>query len=298
MNAIAVWVLSVWIAWVAQTGGAPTQPNLVEARKLVVEASTLLEQKEYAKAAERYVQAIEAGPTSPTTRYNAACCFARTGKTDDAFQYLDQAIEQGWNDAAHLGTDPDLDSLRTDPRWNGVVAACHAQRESYRKSLGNAELYDELKRRVKIDQDARTANPIDVEALTRIDQDNTAWMKGVIDKHGWPGFAMVGKDGAQGAWLLVQHADLDTAFQRRCLDLMTAAVERNDVTPVEVAYLTDRVLLAEGKSQVYGTQFWTVEGELRPRPIEDEPNVDARRAKVGLEPIAVYAERMKALEQK
>ena len=63
---------------------------------------------------------------------------------------------------------------------------------------------------------------------------------------------MVGKDGAHAAWLLAQHADRDPAFQRRRLDLVTQAAARGQASPTELAYLTDRGLLAEGKSQEYG----------------------------------------------
>jgi hypothetical protein len=265
---------------------------------LVVEASTALEGKDCAKAAGLYAQALVAGATSFTTAYNVACCFALAGRADDAFKHLTLAVDKGWTDVEKLGEDTDLESLRKDKRWQAVVAGCTAKREEFRRSLGNAELYDELMRRMKIDQAARMANPIDVDSLQKIDADNTAWMKGVLDNHGWPGFALVGKPGAQAAWLLIQHADADVPFQRRCLDLITTAHAKGDVAAMDVAYLTDRVYLAEGKPQVYGTQFWTVDGELSPRPIEDEANVDQRRAKVGLEPIAVYAQRMRSLDHK
>lgn len=55
-------------------------------------------------------------------------------------------------------------------------------------------------------------------------------------------------DGAVAAWLLAQHADQDPPLQRRCLDLMRVAPE-TEVSPSHIAYLTDRVMLAEGESQ-------------------------------------------------
>jgi hypothetical protein len=58
---------------------------------------------------------------------------------------------------------------------------------------------------------------------------------------------------------------------------------------------TDRILVAEGKPQRYGTQFHTVDGKLVPRPIEDEANVDARRAAVGLGTMAEYNEQMQRM---
>ena len=103
----------------------------------------------------------------------------------------------------------------------------------------------------------------------------------------------MGEDGANAAWLLVQHADADSQFQRKCLDLM-AKLPKGEVSQVQFGFLTDRVLLAEGKKQIYGTQFHAVDGKLQPRPLEDEANVDKRRADIGLRPLADYA---KALEK-
>ena len=120
-----------------------------------------------------------------------------------------------------------------------------------------------------------------------VDEDNTKWLKDVVEKHGWPTNTLVGKDGANAGWLLVQHADHDPKFQRRCLDLM-ADLPKHEVSQSNLAYLTDRVLLAEGKKQLYGTQFAVVDGKWKPRPLEDEASVDKRRAEVGLPPLAEY----------
>jgi hypothetical protein len=119
---------------------------------------------------------------------------------------------------------------------------------------------------VKDDQNARNAL-LGVETpsaelqkkMEEIDQRNTAGLKGVVDKHGWPGRSSVGDEGAHNAWLLAQHADRDRAFQKRCLKLMKDAVQKGEAAGKELAYLTDRVLVAEGQKQIYGTQF-TVKG--------------------------------------
>src|SRR5262245_53317506 len=127
--------------------------------------------------------------------------------------------------------------------------------------------------------------------LNEIDAENTKWLKGVVERHGWPTNTLVGTDGADAAWLLVQHADADPKFQRRCLDLMTK-LPKNEIPQTKLAYLTDRVLLAEGKKQKYGTQFTSTDGTWKPRPIEDEATVDKRRAEVGLGPLAEYAKKI------
>ena len=124
--------------------------------------------------------------------------------------------------------------------------------------------------------------PADFARLTAMDERNTARMKEIVKTHGWPGKSLVGDDGSRRAWLLVQHADRDVAFQKECLALLEEAVKSGEADGVNLAYLADRVATAEGRKQVYGTQF----GDGEPLPIEDEANVDARRKAIGLAPLA------------
>ena len=60
-----------------------------------------------------------------------------------------------------------------------------------------------------------------IDRVIRVGEENMKWLKGVVEKHGWPTNTLAGKDGANAAWLLVQHADADPKFQRQCLDLMS-----------------------------------------------------------------------------
>jgi len=112
---------------------------------------------------------------------------------------------------------------------------------------------------------------------------HNARMGAIIDAHGWPGNSLVGEDGCRAAGFIVQHAVLDPALQRRCVDLLIAAVTQDEAAPFMMALLTDRVLMNEGQPQIYGTQYVGVEGGgLAPWPIADAATVDERRRAVGL----------------
>lgn len=124
--------------------------------------------------------------------------------------------------------------------------------------------------------------------MAEVDGENLPWLKDLIARTGWPGRSAVGEDGAEAAWLLAQHADMDPVFQRLCLELLTAAAADGEVSQKNVAYLTDRVLVAEGKPQEYGTQITAGRGVWEPLPLRDPQTVDERRAVMSLGPLADY----------
>lgn len=201
------------------------------------------------------------------------------------------------------------------------VSSTRAQepKKETKKEIKNPALAKELARRFAVDQaarndlikfmaenhisgvvDATKTDPKIVETfqaklakVQEADRDNTAWLKEMIDKHGWPGKSLVGSAGEQNSWLLAQHADADREFQEFCLKKMQA-MPKGEVEPRNIAYLTDRVLLAQGKKQKYGTQAIMKDGKATPRPLEDPEHVDQRRKSVGLQPLAEY---LKFMEQ-
>lgn len=117
------------------------------------------------------------------------------------------------------------------------------------------------------------------------DANNQERLKAIVDRYGWPTVSMVGQDGAQAAWLIVQHADNDPDFQRRILSLIEPLTATGEVEPASYAYLYDRTHYP----QRYGTQGACVSRqEWQPFEIEDMAGVDARRRTAGLPPLADY----------
>jgi hypothetical protein len=168
----------------------------------------------------------------------------------------------------------------------------------------NDELREELLAMFAEDQAVRTGIPLPGDDRTaeelfgdmdNVDTRNSARMREILDEFGWPGWSLVGRDGAEAAWALIQHADLQPDLQQRGLALLRGAVEADDASPGDLAYLIDRVLVAQDLPQIYGTQIGPgPEGEVAPRtPIEDEANVDARRAAAGLGTLEEYYEEIR-----
>ncbi|HTR80767.1 MAG TPA: DUF6624 domain-containing protein [Bacteroidota bacterium] len=168
--------------------------------------------------------------------------------------------------------------------------------QTVKDSLLRAELLDHL----KADQDVRQTHFIDklqrgiqpgfedVLALNKVDSADIFWMKHYVIPRGWPGISLVGKDGEEAAFLLVQHADLDTAFQSYCLKLLKKAYNEGETSAEHLAYLVDRLEVAAGRPQIYGSQSFVKDGQVIFRPIRDSSTVDERRARLGLMPLGEY----------
>jgi hypothetical protein len=133
------------------------------------------------------------------------------------------------------------------------------------------------------------------DSLRAVDEPHAARLWEILDDYErWPAVSLVGEDGAHAAWLLAQHAVTDPGLQRRCLDLLEVAVALDDAPAIHLAYLVDRVRMADGLDQLYGTQFVT-SGErdtIEPWPIEDADGVDRRRARLGLPTLALHSRLM------
>jgi hypothetical protein len=188
----------------------------------------------------------------------------------------------------------------------GCVVACviglGGRPSAGKQSIGNPALRAELLERADKDQVVRREliekgvdRPNeDVVARGRtIDPENLARLRVIVAEYGWPGQGLVGKDGTEAAFLLVQHADL--VFQKEMLPLVEAAYHAQQLPGQDYALLTDRVLVREGKRQRYCTQFQVRDRDLIPDPIEDEAAVDERRADLGLPRLAEYLRLMREL---
>jgi hypothetical protein len=129
----------------------------------------------------------------------------------------------------------------------------------------------------------------DIENLMAVDAAHLPQIKEIVAQHdGLPDAAKVGMDGVAAAWILVQHADADPAFQESVLEKMIPLVKSEQISAREHALLTDRVLVNNGKPQRYGSQLGFQDGKLVPKPMEAPEQVDQRRAAIGEMPLADY----------
>ena len=102
---------------------APTQAEVNHDAVLRVHPLMIaaLEGKEFTKARVYCQTLIELEPNNSAHYYNLACVEARVGGTEAAFAALNRANRLGMADTELLGSDPDLASIRKDPRYNEVM---------------------------------------------------------------------------------------------------------------------------------------------------------------------------------
>lgn len=126
-----------------------------------------------------------------------------------------------------------------------------------------------------------------------VDEGNTAWLRARLKTHGWFTIAEYGKEADGAAFLLVQHADRDPAFQAEVLPMLEKLALEGQTRPSDYALLFDRVAVAQKRPQRYGSQGrCDAQGVWTPFETEDPANLDQRRATMGLLPSAEYAARL------
>ena len=131
--------------------------------------------------------------------------------------------------------------------------------------------------------------------MAAVHEEHAARLDRLITDHGWPGKSLVGEQGAEAAWLVLQHAIASPALQRRCLPLLKASAEAGEIPAFQPAYLEDRICVFEGRPQRYGTQFdWDADGTLSPHPLQAPDSVDSYRESVGLGPLSEKIEEMRS----
>ena len=123
-----------------------------------------------------------------------------------------------------------------------------------------------------LEADRRTAGPL----------------KTIFDRHGVPTYDMVGVQAAKDFVVMVQHQSPE--FRRAVLPKLKANVDLGQAEPGTYATVYDRTQRDQGKNQLYGEQLECASGKaLEEAPIDDEANVNIRRAELGLMRVELYA---------
>ena len=81
---------------------------------------------EHEEAIDSYKEVLRLGDLVPIAKYNIACSYAQMDDADQAFHWLEEVLKDGFRSPERLRSDSDLDNIRDDPRFEGVLVAAGA----------------------------------------------------------------------------------------------------------------------------------------------------------------------------
>lgn len=98
-------------------------------QRLEADAVALAISGDYADALERFEELARRQPDSFVPHYNIASMLSRLGRVDAALNALDEALDRGLDDIAHLRNDPDLEAIRQTDRFMAILETWPARME-------------------------------------------------------------------------------------------------------------------------------------------------------------------------
>lgn len=112
--------------------------------------------------------------------------------------------------------------------------------------------------------------------METLDAQLLAQLVAMLPPEGWFGIAAYGEHASDAAFHIVNHGD--QALMKRLLPTLEAFALRGDAQPEEFMSMYDRVAVADGRPQRYGTQVHCVGTTWTPYPIEDADHIEDRLA--------------------
>ncbi|HFK5543786.1 TPA: DUF6624 domain-containing protein [Elizabethkingia anophelis] len=226
--------------------------------------------------------------------YNNAIENIKKKQYPDAFKNLDSIISEDYFIDTIL-TDKSFSALHHMEGWKKFTNQIKAKKSKYNndirlklldvqsKDQSIRLIYQELKKTYTDDSDlVKSAS----EKMKKIDLENVDIVTKIIDKYGWLGKDKIGKEANETLFLGIQHID-DLVVQSKYLPAIKDAVKKGNAEPWHLAFLTDRILMNQGKKQIYGTQKIITKNPETSYiiPLENPEKVDELRKEIGLDPL-------------
>lgn len=179
-----------------------------------------------------------------------------------------------------------------------VVEAIQTEQARQDASGPPIDLNERFLRMYRLDQQSRAAlNTVDLSTLSpaerrqaraamwkvigEIDKANQQTLLETLPPEGWFYRSRYGEGVAQTAFLITQHSD--ATLWRRFLPVLESLVAIGEVDGESYGLMFDRLAVAEGRPQRFGTQVVCVDGKqvVDWSNIEDPDNVEKRRHNIG-----------------
>jgi len=252
-----------------------------------------------------YAQAMTQHPSAAVS-YKIASTTALLWSSpmrDTTFFFLNIALQH--DSSLKALYNPDFLSVINDPRWKKVEDNQFKKYEAKNGPIKNKPFARVLFRMIIKDQGFMYVGNIErkkyiknggyfstpaIYPVLAMEEKNKAEnereLQKLLDQYGWPTTSEVTEYAAAGAALIINHAS--HALRVKYFPMLEKAFKAGQAQPLRYAKMKDRLLVEEGKKQLYGTQMKFEHMTRIPYPILDPGHVDQRRAKIGLGPLTPY----------
>ena len=136
-----------------------------------------------------------------------------------------------------------------------------------------------------LESDQRIRKSNEFIKYAKEDHRNQELVISIIEKCGMPTLKQVGQRQMDAIWLGLQHSTKD--IRKKYFPQIEKAVKNGDLSKQQYALMKDRILMDEGKPQIYGSQIEN--GKLY--KLENPKTVNERRKEMGMESIEDYLKR-------
>jgi hypothetical protein len=178
--------------------------------------------------------------------------------------------------------------------------AVHVRQEAIKTQAkkhapSNPRLSEQIEELFKADQSVREKNEFDMHNMLQTDREHAPALEEIFAKYGVPTYRMVGPQAASDFVTMIQHQSPE--FRRKVLPKLKANVHAGEADPGSYAMVFDRSQTDAGKKQLYGQNLTcdTENPKLHIGSIEDEDNVNQRRAAIGLMRLELYVQLVLAI---
>ncbi|MGO1245266.1 MAG: DUF6624 domain-containing protein [Sphingobacteriaceae bacterium] len=172
--------------------------------------------------------------------------------------------------------------------------------DSIRRVLEEARVSDqEIRKKVIESEGNDTLFRKYLGEMSKIDKENQTAILPILEQYGWLPISKIGELASDAQFYVLQHT-VDLDLFRKYLPRIKALAKKGEAKLWHAALMEDRLLVNEGKKQIFGSQVvkrpGKYDGQFFVWPIEDPDKVNELRKEAGLNlTVQENAERLDAL---
>lgn len=290
---LSPWFLNQSQAQVLVKETSPAAGAIQTYTRAIARADSLYWAGHYLAAAQQYEATLQHPAVKPLAWdwYEAARLQVLSKQYTKALSSLQHLLT--YAPSSRWRSEPDFVPLQQFAQWQQLTQQAEAQQAAAAQRIRNRPLADSLARLLQEDQATRQQRGMLTAAQARQffrqDSLHLVQLRRWVARYGWLGRDQVGRTGNEALFLALLHSDKADVL-REFLPAVERSVHQGQTDALSLAYLHDRLAVREGRPQLYGTQFQqnAQTQQLETAPLAAPDQVDIRRYRLGLPPLATY----------